>query len=264
MKAERKSWRIKGSYNGKLPRSILPTAKGKKLNPLKTIVTDKKGNVTEEYRSRFRYLGNLLKKNDLTFLPDIEVEYPTKMNLTKDFGYVEEKMLANKYDVGRDSILSLAGGRPLHISLMLGQEKGLFHTFVEHKKDFQELFPYCASLRYQTGIDFGVKRQDILTYMLTATQKYDLFDLDFFATIPRMVDQIVIGLQNCAKERVLLGITHTMRGMSGQEKKDVYIARKRLIKKLGKYFTILDGIHTYYYNSTVMFREVFILERKAA
>lgn len=257
------SWRLSGNYKGNLLEK-LPTASTKEVRSMYDVVTDRYGSVTTQYSGKVKFLGSLLERNGLTFLPQVKIDYPAKVNLPKDIDYLEQRFLAEKWGIGNESILSLAGARPYHISLILGQTTGTFRTFVLKKADFKQMNPYCASLTFSTNINFFVERMNVLKFMKQTREKYQVIDLDLCAKLHGITGDIVEAINNCADQRCVVGITHTMRGYSGLHKSDVYRARENLLAKLQDKFDILDGKHTYYWNSIQMFRETLVLQRKAA
>ena len=261
MSTTRKSWKIKGSYEGRLVDS-LAVASTDEIKALQTVVTDSTGSLATQFQGKVQYIGNLLAESNLTFLPEIEIDYPAKINLPKDLDYLELREVAQKWDIPRTNYIGLAGARPLHISKLLGQESGTFLTFVKTKKDFNVLFPYCYSLTINTNIDFQVQRKDILKYMKTCTGRYNFIDLDFCCRLYKREESILESLENCINERAIVGITHTMRGYPSRL--DAYITRNNFVQKLKEKFDVLEGQHTYYYNSIQMFRDTFVLQRKAA
>ena len=261
MSTTRKSWRIKGAYEGQLT-DTLAVASTEEIKALQNVVTDSTGSVSTQFRGKIQYIGTLLAEENLGFLPEVNIDYPSRVNLPKDIDYLELREIASKWNIPKTDYIGLAGARPLHISKLLGQAEGRFLTFVKNKKDYQVLFPYCYSLRSHTSINFEIQRKDILEYMKICTEKYSLIDLDFCCRLYKREEAIIEGLENCMDGRAIVGITHTMRGYPTRF--DAYRTRSNFIQSLREKFTILEGQHTYYYNSIQMFRDTFVLERKVA
>jgi hypothetical protein len=258
----RKVWRITGAYNSNLLQE-LPGASSDRIRELQEVIVDSNGFPGDEHLMKLRFLGNLLRENHLEFTPSIQIDYPSTVNFPKDLDYLQMGEMADRLRVGKEKILSLAGARPLHISLMLGQKAGEFLTFTLMGKDLEVLAPYCNQLSASNyNIKFQVFQRDILDFMLHTKEKYQIIDLDLCKRLANTQERILEALDNCAAQRVVLGITHTMRG--NPKRSAVYEARQDLVNRLQERFDILEGQHTYYGNTTLMFRETFVLERKVA